>query len=87
MSGKQIITNRQRIKHLVGLEQSTIICKNIEWLALMTFLLALAFGKWISWTMALGMILPVGGFLTLGVVIAAVQYFMNKPKKEKEVAK
>ena len=36
---------------------------------------------------ALGMILPVGGFLTLGVVIAAVQYFMNKPKKSKEVAK
>ena len=38
-------------------------------------------------TVALGMILPVGGFLTLGVVIAAVQYFMNKPKKTKEVAK
>jgi len=36
---------------------------------------------------ALGMILPVGGFLTLGVVIAAVQYFMNRPKKTKEVAK
>ena len=36
---------------------------------------------------ALGMILPVGGFLTLGVVIAAVQYFMSKPKKSKEVAK
>ena len=36
---------------------------------------------------ALGMILPVGGFLTLGIVIAAVQYFMNKPKKTKEVAK
>ncbi len=36
---------------------------------------------------ALGMILPVGGFLTLGVVIAVVQYFMNKPKKNKEVAK
>ncbi len=36
---------------------------------------------------ALGMILPVGGFLTLGCVIAAVQYFMNKPKKAKEVAK
>ena len=33
---------------------------------------------------ALGMILPVGGFLTLGCVIAAVQYFMNKPKKPKE---
>ena len=38
-------------------------------------------------TVALGMIQPVGGFLTLGVVIAAVQYFMNKPKKTKEVAK
>lgn len=37
--------------------------------------------------MALGMILPVGGFLTLGVVIATVQYFMSKPKKNKEVAK
>ena len=36
---------------------------------------------------ALGMILPVGGFLTLGCVIAAVQYFMNRPKKTKEVAK
>ena len=36
---------------------------------------------------ALGMVLPVGGFLTLGCVIAAVQYFMNKPKKSKEVAK
>ncbi|MCI6991011.1 MAG: electron transport complex subunit E [Clostridiales bacterium] len=40
-----------------------------------------------SGTEALGMILPVGGFLTLGVVIAVVQYFMNKPKKNKEVAK
>ena len=36
---------------------------------------------------ALGMILPVGGLLTLGIVIAAVQYFMSKPKKSKEVAK
>jgi electron transport complex protein RnfE len=36
---------------------------------------------------ALGMILPVGGFLTLGCFIAVVQYFMNKPKKNKEVAK
>lgn len=35
---------------------------------------------------ALGMILPVGGFLTLGVLIATMQYFLNKPKK-KEVAK
>ena len=33
------------------------------------------------------MVLPVGGFLTLGVVIAEVQYFMSKPKKNKEVAK
>lgn len=40
-----------------------------------------------SGTEALGMILPVGGFLTLGVVIAVVQYFMSKPKKNKEVAK
>lgn len=38
-------------------------------------------------TVALGMILPVGGFLTLGVVIAVFQYFLNKPKKTKEVAK
>lgn len=41
---------------------------------------------------ALGMILPVGGFLTLGVVIAAFQYFVNKSKNKqkpasKEVAK
>lgn len=38
---------------------------------------------------ALGMILPVGGFLTLACVIAAMQYFLNKPKKAKkeEVAK
>lgn len=39
---------------------------------------------------ALGMILPVGGFLTLAFVIAAMQYFLNKPKKDKkneEVAK
>ncbi len=36
---------------------------------------------------ALGMILPVGGFLTLGFIIAAFQYFLNKPKKKKEVAK
>lgn len=39
---------------------------------------------------ALGMILPVGGFLTLAFVIAAMQYFLNKPKKVKkneEVAK
>ncbi len=35
---------------------------------------------------ALGMILPVGGFLTLAVVIAAMQYVMNKPKKSKEKA-
>ena len=30
---------------------------------------------------ALGMILPVGGFLTLACVIAAMQYFLSKPKK------
>ena len=39
---------------------------------------------------ALGMILPVGGFLTLAVLIAAMQYILNKPKKDKkteEVAK
>lgn len=36
---------------------------------------------------ALGMILPVGGFLTLAVMIAAMQYFLNKPKKKEEVAK
>ena len=40
---------------------------------------------------ALGMILPVGGFLTLACVIAAMQYFLNKPKKNEkkteEVAK
>lgn len=33
---------------------------------------------------ALGMILPVGGFLTLAVIIAAMQYFLNKPKKVEE---
>ena len=40
---------------------------------------------------ALGMILPVGGFITLAVLIAAMQYFLNKPKKgekkTEEVAK
>lgn len=36
---------------------------------------------------ALGMALPVGGFLTLGFIIAAMQYFLNKPKKKTEVAK
>ena len=30
---------------------------------------------------ALGMILPVGGFLTLACVIAAMQYFLSRPKK------
>lgn len=30
---------------------------------------------------AMMMILPVGGFLTLGVLIAVVQYFLNKNKK------
>ena len=37
-----------------------------------------------------GMILPVGGFLTLACLIAAMQYILNKPKKDKkteEVAK
>lgn len=33
---------------------------------------------------ALGMALPVGGFLTLACVIAAMQYFLNKPKKKAE---
>ena len=33
---------------------------------------------------ALGMILPVGGFLTLACVIAAMQYFLNRPKKGAE---
>jgi len=39
---------------------------------------------------ALGMALPVGGFLTLAALIAAMQYFLNKPKKsekKEEVAK
>ena len=40
---------------------------------------------------ALGMILPVGGFITLACFIAAMQYFLNKPKKTEkkteEVAK
>lgn len=39
---------------------------------------------------ALGMILPVGGFLTLACVIAAMQYMLNRPKKDEkkeEVAK
>ena len=31
--------------------------------------------------------LSLAAFLTLGVVIATVQYFMSKPKKNKEVAK
>ena len=33
---------------------------------------------------ALGMALPVGGFLTLACVIAAMQYFLNRPKKDKK---
>ena len=33
---------------------------------------------------AMMMILPVGGFLTLGVLIAVVQYFLNKSKKGAE---
>ncbi len=39
---------------------------------------------------ALGMALPVGGFLTLACVIATMQYFLSKPKKsekKEEVAK
>lgn len=36
---------------------------------------------------ALGMILPVGGFLTLACVIAAMQYFLSKPKKNKDEKK
>ncbi len=36
---------------------------------------------------AMLMILPVGGFLTLGALIAAVQYFTNKNKKKQEAAK
>jgi len=33
---------------------------------------------------ALGMILPVGGFLTLGVFIAFMQWWNNRPKKNKK---
>lgn len=33
---------------------------------------------------ALGMILPVGGFLTLACVIAAMQWMLNRPKKDKK---
>ena len=40
---------------------------------------------------AMGVALPVGGFLVLACVIAAMQYFLNKPKKaaeeKEEVAK
>ena len=36
---------------------------------------------------ALGMILPVGGFLTLGFIIAVFQYYINKPRPKREVAK
>ncbi len=40
---------------------------------------------------ALGMILPVGGFLTLAIVIAGMQFYLNKSKekadKKEEVAK
>lgn len=35
---------------------------------------------------ALGMILPVGGFLTLAVMIATMQYLANRPKKEAKKA-
>ena len=34
-----------------------------------------------------GMLRPVGGFLTLAVIIAAMQYFMNRSKEKKGVAK
>jgi len=33
---------------------------------------------------ALGMALPVGGFLTLACVIATMQYFLNKPKQSEK---
>ena len=33
---------------------------------------------------ALGMILPVGGFLTLAVVIAVMQHFLSRPKKSEQ---
>ena len=36
---------------------------------------------------ALGLILPVGGFLVLGCLIALMQWAMNKSKENKEVAK
>ena len=35
---------------------------------------------------ALGMILPVGGFLTLACVIAAMQHFLNRAKAKQEAA-
>ena len=37
-----------------------------------------------SYTPALMMVLPVGGFICLGVLIAAMQWALNRPKKEKE---
>ncbi|MEA4954599.1 MAG: electron transport complex subunit RsxE [Pseudoflavonifractor sp.] len=33
---------------------------------------------------AMGLALPVGGFLVLACIIAAMQYFLNKPKKAEE---
>lgn len=36
---------------------------------------------------ALGMALPVGGFLVLACIIAAMQYFLNRPKKAKPETK
>ena len=35
---------------------------------------------------ALGMILPVGGFLTLACVIATMQHFLNRAKAKREAA-
>ena len=37
-----------------------------------------------SYTPALMMVLPVGGFICLGVLIAVMQWALNRPKKEKE---
>ena len=37
-----------------------------------------------SYTPALMMVLPVGGIICLGVLIAAMQWALNRPKKEKE---
>ncbi|MBQ3496557.1 MAG: electron transport complex subunit E [Oscillospiraceae bacterium] len=37
-----------------------------------------------SYTPALMMVLPVGGFICLGVLIAVMQWALNRPKKDKE---